>query len=393
MKSNGVRGPYGAPLITESSFYAIPFVLKQHLQMHQVAIAHDPRPSSLKLYQALLAGAKDAGLQVHDAGLLPTPVLAKWCFDHQVTGLLVTASHNPVSDNGLKIIGQVLPQDICQSMQDLVDQRWKQCAGGQIIPSHQVVKDYYLTMLRQAVGRVPKSCLVDAANGSWSYHLDLLRGIGLDPTLTHQINPALINTSGCVILEQGPPADKDPRLVVYFDGDGDRLKVKSSGVVLDGDDILWNLSQGHSLPIVTTEMSNQRLSESLEKQGVVCVRSQVGDHHVYRHMLEVGARYGGEPCGHIIDRSWMPLSDPVYILAKLLSEAPCALLPLNDKYYQYQTTVSKDQDIALLKAQTAHCHLRTVIRYSQTEPVIRILLEGDKELIVSVLSSMQVPIH
>jgi phosphoglucosamine mutase len=387
MKSNGVRGPYGAPLITESSFYAIPFVLKQHLSIHQIVVAHDPRPSSYKLYQALLSGAKDAGLQVYDAGLLPTPVLAKWCFDHNQTGLIVTASHNPVSDNGFKIIGQVLSSDVCNSMLELVGKSWEKCSDGHIAECHQEVKNYYLTQLLQAVGGVSRACLVDAANGSWSYHLDLLEGIGLKPTLVHKINPGLINTTGCVMLQQESLGSTDADLVVYFDGDGDRLKLKSRGVVLDGDDILWNLSQGSSQPVVATEMSNQRLIEVLLEQGVTCVRAQVGDHHVYSRMVELGARYGGEPCGHVIDQSWMPLSDPLYILAKLLSAASGSLLPLLNKHYQYQTTVSKDGDIELLQMQAAHPQLRTVIRHSQTEPVIRVLIEGDKALVMSVLPS------
>ena len=387
MKSNGVRGPYGAPLITESSFYAIPFVLKQHLLIHQVVVAHDPRPSSYKLYQALLSGAKDAGLQVYDAGLLPTPVLAKWCFDHNQTGLMVTASHNSVSDNGLKIIGQVLPPDVCKSMLELVGKSWEKCSDGDVSECSQEVKDYYLTQLQKTVGSVSRACLVDAANGSWSYHLDLLEGVGLKPTLTHTINPSLINTTGCVMLQQEPLIDTGPDLVVYFDGDGDRLKIKSRGIVFDGDDILWNLSQGNGQPVVATEMSNQRLIEALLEQGVTCVRSRVGDHHVYSRMIEIGAWYGGEPCGHVIDQSWMPLSDPLYILAKLLSGAPGSLLPLSNKHYQYQTTVSKDEDIERLRVQTAHSQLRTVIRYSQTEPVIRVLIEGDKALVMSVLPS------
>ena len=390
MKSNGIRGPYGASLITEDCFYKLPFFLKQAFGLSHIAIAHDPRPSSSPLYQALVKGAKDAGLVVYAAGLLPTPMLSKWCFDHCVLGLIVTASHNPVSDNGLKIVGQTLSDELCAEIMTKHNLSQEKVAGGEVVSYHDQIKAYYTQVLLQEIGHITGDCWVDCANGAWSYHLDILERLGLNVKLMHPINPSAINATGCVKIQE--LSLKQPislnELGVYFDGDGDRLNLQVSEGILDGDDILWHLASLESGSVVGTVMSNQVLVERLSEVSISCTRSPVGDQLVYKQMKANNARFGAEPCGHIIDQNWMPVSDPVYILCLLLLKVGRpSLVPLAGKNYQFHAVLPKTHDISVLRQKIQHPALRVVIRYSETEPVIRIMLEGSKEIVQSIVAT------
>ncbi|MEC7030852.1 MAG: hypothetical protein VXW87_04235 [Pseudomonadota bacterium] len=387
MKHNGVRGLYGSDLITEKVYYQIPFMVREYLGIKKLAIAHDPRPSSQSLYQSLKQGAKDAGLQVFSGGMLPTPIIAKWCYDNHMAGLVVTASHNPVSDNGLKALGFSFPEAVCQDVKQLVLRDWQHCSNGEIQDSHALMKEAYVRKLKIRSSK-PIDCVIDAASGAWAYHLDVLEAIGVHPTPLYPINPHQINTSGCVGITTRITVYEPHPLVVCFDGDGDRLNIVANGQLLDGDDILLQLSRGCQQTAVVTEMANQALLHYFKRTGKPYAISKVGDHHVYALMQQTNARFGAEPCGHIIDIEWMPLSDPVYILAKLLQ---CAteydvFKQQLDKAFQYHTVLPKSKDINQIKKKLSHPGVRTIIRHSQTEPIIRVMLEGDQTLIHQIVA-------
>lgn len=384
MKSDGFRGKYGEGWVTESIFYRLPFALQEVLGFNKVAIAHDPRPSSPLLYDALVSGAKAAGISVIKADMMPTPMLAKWCYDQGIVGLMVTASHNPVSDNGLKCIGFSLDEIQREHIAECLKKRIRRTGRGESRSAHLEVKSGYKEALK-ALNLSNKRCLIDTAQGAWHPHLDVLEDVGFSvDRYESQDQPDRINQTGCVVIHS--MMDHYPKgydYIIAFDGDGDRLQMVRDNVLLDGDDILCHLAQKESR-VVGTILTNQGVEETLLSQGIQLYRSKVGDQRVRKLMLDKKARFGGEPCGHILDSKWMGYSDPVYIAAYALSLGD--IKPIK-KHYQYQVNLPDTADIQALKQKLQHPKVRCVIRRSNTEPLVRVMLEGDKSLILSLVES------
>lgn len=380
MKLDGFRGKFGDKWITEAYFYRLPFVLKQLVGFEKIVVAHDPRPSSFPLYEAIVKGAKDAGLSVILARMMPTPMLAKWVHDNQLCGLMVTASHNPSSDNGIKFINFELSQEDRKQASRLLESTFRPFIGC-VESFGPRIKEDYLGALKQAVGGQHHNCLVDAAHGAWGDHLDVLEEVGFKVT-RYDVGDEEINSSGCVnIRVEGYPEGFD--YIVLFDGDGDRLQLIRNGQIFDGDDMLLHLSKDQKL-MVGTVLSNQGLEDVLVKRGVQFVRTDVGDQNVHQALRDKGGRYGGEICGHIVDLEWMGYSDPVYMFGHLMSKGE--MLPLQ-KIYQCHLNVSNEYDVDLLRSMLFHPKVRLVVRRSNTEPLIRIMLEGDQGLVLGLLNS------
>ena len=377
MKPEGFRGKAYQGMVSPECYYRLPYCLKAIWHLDSLIIAHDPRPSSKPLYEALKAGAQDTGLKVYDCGILPTPVIAKWQADFGGIALVVTASHNPVTDNGLKIIGQRLTVEQSQQLTTLLlSNQILEKSTGNCVYFQKTIKDYYVKCLKQQGLKVDAYCRVDHAHGSWAMHLDILEALGLKVNVVEAFKSERINQSGCLHVDYIAKEDPEEGLIVCFDGDGDRLNLVSRGKVLDGDDILYNLVD--DTRVVGTSMTNQGLVEALVQQGIACIRVDVGDFHVASALKKHGLRFGAEPCGHIIDLHWMTLSDPVYILLMLLRDR--SLKPVY-KYPQRHIALPLDQDIDLIQEWVSHPRVRHVVRKSETEPVIRVMLEGPRELI------------
>jgi phosphoglucosamine mutase len=183
-----------------------------------------------------------------------------------------------------------------------------------------------------------------------------------------------------------PPSDlQGCDLAICLDGDADRLTMVVPGWgTLDGDDFLWVLSQNTAGPVVGTVMTNGGLESALSGR---LHRSAVGDHHVASLMTALGARVGAEPSGHILFSDGMPTGDGLYAALRLLrgsSSAPRLLLPLAG--WRRLPTVKRNirfdgdrQPLDTLSTPHAarEAGQRVIIRYSGTEPVLRILVEGD----------------
>ena len=384
MKSEGFRGRYDSGLITPSAFFRIPSVLREVIGCDSIVVGHDPRPSSEALYQALIDGACQAGIRVFAAGITPTPMLSKWAIRQNILGLMVTASHNPVLDNGLKLLGCApLTKSQCSLIEVLLKQdvTLKGFKTSQTAVSDAVKEDYYNQLKHLRIQR-KLSCVIDSAHGAWYPHLDILSQLGISIEETELYNPHLINTSGALHTNMHLKSNAD--YVICFDGDGDRLQLVRQGIVLDGDDMLYHLAKNQRSSVVTTVMANETLIEALAHQNIFVERVDVGDHHVRERLKQLNARVGAEPCGHILDLNWLPTSDPVYSFVYMMQYGD--IQPLENKRYQYQMTLPNSHDIHQLKVKLSARRVRTVIRYSQTEPVIRVLLEGEKARVLECIA-------
>jgi len=377
MRKDGFRGELGTFWISESYYFRLPGVLSQLLGVREFVLGRDPRPSSEALYSAFLSGAKCCGLRITQAGMMPTPMLAKYAQDHQLLGIVISASHNPVDDNGVKFIGFTLNELERQEFSILIEKPISGARGSISCDANGEIQTYYLEELKKAVGPQSKRCLVDCAYGAWHPYLYMLEELGFSVDCFDQFNPRLINTSGCVSIEkQVSLYPKHYDYVLAFDGDGDRLQLVSRQRILDGDDILCHLSEkGVS---VGTVLSNSVLDQALSEKGIVFHRTDVGDDNVYRSMKSLSARYGAESCGHVLDSNWMRYSDPVYIFSHAMDKGDVLALP---KVYQLHLNLPLGVDIEQLHCQLSCRDVRLVIRKSNTESFIRVMMEGDSSII------------
>lgn len=376
MKSDGFRGKYATGLVTEDNYFRLPLILKDLLGVDHFVVAHDPRPSSEPLYQALLSGARMTGVTIDAAGMMPTPMLAKWAHDHSCLGLMITASHNPVTDNGIKFIGFALDEQMRSKIPWLMQQSFPSMVKIPIQAVDTKIKSYYLGLL-QSQPKVNYHCLVDTAQGAWYKHIDALETVGFKVDMYDKgFKSSLINTTGCVaIKDQSYPKGYD--YIIVFDGDGDRLQLVKDQKIINGDDILLHLSKGER-EVVGTVLSNSALDTALYEKGIMLHRANVGDQLVKQRLEQKNARYGAEPCGHILDMQWMGYSDPVYMVSHALSKGDIS--PLT-KVYQYQFNLPTGVDMSELYKKFSHPAIRLIVRESNTEPVIRIMLEGDQSLV------------
>ena len=220
--------------------------------------------------------------------------------------------------------------------------------------------------------------LIDAANGaSASAACEALEARG-----------ALLTRIGCTPNGQNindkvgamhPPGDlQGCDLAICLDGDGDRLvMVHPSAGILDGDDLLWMLSQDTEGPVVGTVMTNGGLEEALRGR---LVRTAVGDAKVWAEMLRIDAAIGGEPSGHIMLRNGLPTSDGLYTALRILEMADGGPLPIDGWSKTPQTLVNVQNAILdpslpeIIEAEEAGC--RVLVRASGTEPLVRVMEEG-----------------
>jgi phosphoglucosamine mutase len=180
---------------------------------------------------------------------------------------------------------------------------------------------------------------------------------------------------------------------IALDGDGDRIQICDRwGKLYDGDDILWLLKEKSKI-VVGTIMSNEGLLNSLKAEGVTLYRSAVGDSNVANSMLDLGATIGGEPSGHILVSDGMPTSCGVFTAAKLLALNPKKWRNKLEGFSRTHQSIAKIkiQDISHLDKKIAELSasgLRVVIRESGTEPVIRIMVEGEESISISALNEL-----
>ena len=418
--TDGIRGVPGTPPLDDATLYAVGravglYLHKKHSAPHAL-IAMDTRESGPHIAAILATGLRESGVPVTFAGVLTTPGVA--CLVRQNdfdAGVVISASHNPFHDNGVKLFshqGMKFPDTVEEEIEREIETLFGEgkTSAGARLPIDDSLHSQYLDFLRSRVldGANLKGLRVvlDCANGA-AYQLgpELFGSLGCDlVTIGTEPDGKNIN-AGCGSLhleklQQRVPAEK-ATLGVAFDGDADRaLFVSASGKIVNGDGILLAaarfLKSTGRLPgnrVVATSMSNLGLQRALAEVGITLARTDVGDRYVLEEMLRSGSALGGEQSGHVIFLDDSPAGDGLLTAVKVaslvalrgsldalvssLKDYPQTIVNVKVKSKPPLETVPEVAN-ALRKAESAlGDNGRIVLRYSGTEPLARVMVEAE----------------
>ena len=390
----------------------------------KVIIGKDTRISGYMFESALEAGLVAAGVDVSLLGPMPTPAIAYLTRTfHAQAGIVISASHNPYHDNGIKFFsceGSKLPDAIELDIEQQIDQPMTTVESARLgkVVRIQDASGRYIEFCKSTVPSYMRlkglKIVVDCAHGA-TYHvapavLDELGAeviaIGTEPNGLN-INDDVGSTAP-EALRKRVVAEK-AHLGIAFDGDGDRvLFVDHNGEVVDGDELLYIIARdqirtrGHCPGVVGTLMSNLGFELALRELEVPFVRAKVGDRYVNELMQSQGWKLGGENSGHIICADVTSTGDGLIAALKVLfaiSNTGKSLAELKQgmsKFPQIMKNVRLAQkvDLATLPAiQDAVVSVeeklagrgRVLLRPSGTEPVVRVMVEGEDSTLVETL--------
>jgi phosphoglucosamine mutase len=416
--TDGVRGVAGQPPLDETTILRLGAALVRvlpHQGPARLLTGRDTRESGFWIERTLARGIRAMGGDLLSAGVVPTPAVAVITraedFD---AGIVISASHNPYEDNGIKVFsghGQKFDEGLERQVEALVaDPHFvvRDDASAEI-ESHEGVEPYS----RHARAALPSSGLVtglriglDCANGATTTVAPrLFRSLGLD---THVIgndpdgrNINLHCGSTHLAALQALVRDKHLAMGIAFDGDGDRcLMVDDQGAVVDGDAIMLilalHLQRTGGLAkdtVVATVMSNLGLERALERHGIRLIRTAVGDKHVMEEIRDHGYALGGEQSGHVIVSEHLFTGDGIVTalsVLRVMAETGRSLRDLASELTTYPQTlvnvrVGRRVPVGEVPAIAATIDSverrlgddgRLLVRYSGTEPLLRIMLEG-----------------
>jgi phosphoglucosamine mutase len=425
--TDGIRGEAGRFPLDAATVNTIGFSLARHLaetiKEPTIVIGRDTRESGEWLEQALTAGATEASVKCLSAGVITTPGVAYLTRKlHASAGVVISASHNPYQDNGIKIFapsGQKVDDALEHQIESDVDRGLELSVAQNQIQKDPLSKaaaslrNDYLNFLINEIGHGLSlnglTIVVDCANGaSTDFAPKLLETLGARiVAINNKPDGRNINlNSGSLHIEslRETVTKAKADLGVAFDGDADRsLFVDEKGGFVDGDATLWvlaNYLRGHGRlkdnTVVATVMSNVGLEIALRAAGMRLVRTDVGDKYVLDELLRLGASLGGEQSGHIIMPELSLAGDGMITalcLLRALREADKTLTQVTAGFQQYpqilvNVRVREKVPFAELPAVQAEVkdveerlsHKgRLLLRYSGTELLARVMIEGESQ--------------
>ena len=422
--TDGIRGVPGEFPLDNATLEAVGGALGAHLKTAgggarpRVLFGMDTRESSGHLAARLARGAIDAGAEVASAGIISTPGVACLVRENKFSaGVVISASHNPYTDNGVKLIsaqGTKFSDAVEAALEeDILRRRGsaKATADAELLPDT-VLDAQYLEYLRRFVlpgARLEGMPMVlDCANGAVSeLGPALFRSLGAKVTpLYCRPNGKNIN-DGCGSLHpeslREAVLETESELGAAFDGDADRaIFVSHSGRIMDGDAVLFIAARHMKAAgmlrggvVVGTTMTNLGLERALEEEGIRLARAQVGDRYVFEEMQRLGANLGGEQSGHVIFLDDSITGDGLLtalIVASLVSlQGPLDELAAKLKVYPQRIVNVRVRAKPPLESLEAVARTlaaassvlgtagRVVLRYSGTEPVARVMVEAEQE--------------
>ena len=429
--TDGIRGVAGEFPLTKQSTYLIGRALGHDLMRStpnpQAVIGQDTRESSQWIADRVAEGLAAVGVDVHSAGVITTPGVAYLARSRALAaGVVISASHNPWTDNGIKVFSGdgfkltdarelAIEKEICALLQntaatdDTAVKVPKPSLPGEAKLRHAYVKSLQAAM-RSDLSKL--RLLVDCANGAATAEApELFRSLGIQATFIHVSPDGKNINEGCGALHPetlgkmvAESADKFD-LGVTFDGDADRaLFCDAEGRVVNGDAVLLAAArdlhaQGElkADTVVATTMSNMGLEIALKQSGIRMLRANVGDKYVLEEMLKTGATLGGEQSGHIIFRDGdattgdglltaLRLMDIIVRSSKPLAEliGDLKVFPQKIQNVRVREKIPFGQVPAIKTAiDAAERDLdgngRVVVRYSGTEALARVMVEAESE--------------
>jgi phosphoglucosamine mutase len=415
--TDGIRGRAGEPPLDPSTVQKIGRALVRAMNggKLRVLIGRDTRESSPVLESHIAAGLAAEGAEVVSAGVIPTPAIAHLArrdgFD---LGVVLSASHNPYEDNGIKVFaggGRKFTtelEDVTESFIDSLDTEPLELAT---VPLHDLTPVYvaHLRRVFDAGSLAGLKMVIDCANGATSFIArSLFESLGATVDMCHDrpdgrnIN---LNCGATVPTEVARRvAATGADFGVAFDGDGDRaLFADASGRVVNGDHVLFLVarhlcSEGRLKggAVVATVMSNIGLELALGKLGIPLIRTAVGDRNVLEEMERRGANVGGEQSGHVIFLDHEPTGDGLLTALQVLSVVRASgrtLASLAQDLPVYpqvllNARVRERVDVETIPAirmeldrarEALDGRGRLLVRYSGTEPLLRVMAEGPDE--------------
>ena len=426
--TDGIRGKVGEGLMTADQVLKLGWAVGKVLASQGeklVVIGKDTRISGYMFESALEAGLSAAGVDVRLLGPMPTPGIAYLTRTlHASAGIVISASHNPFYDNGLKFFsseGSKLPDDLEHQIEAMFEAPMTTVDSYDLGKAKRVIdaQGRYIEACKATIPLSSKftdmNIVVDCANGA-TYNIapQVLTELGAN-VVAEGVDPDGININAYrgsthpghlqkVVKEQ------EADLGIALDGDGDRLiMVDAEGEVVDGDEILYIIAKarvhaGDDLQgVVGTLMSNMGLELAVKAMGLEFVRANVGDRYVLECLNQKGWALGGESSGHIICLDRTTTGDGIVsalqVLAYLsetgqsLSEAKSGMKKMPMHMINVPLAAgSKPMESELVKAavQQAEQQLdgqgRVLLRASGTEPLIRVMIEGEDEAMVHELA-------
>lgn len=409
-------------------------------QKAKIVVGKDTRRSSYMLEYAISAGIAASGADVYLLHVTTTPSVSYVTrTDGFDCGVMISASHNPFYDNGIKLLnreGEKMDEATIKLVEDYIDGKlemdgrpWKELPLAQEEQVGAVI-DYssgrnryigYLISLAMYSFKDMKVAL-DCANGSaWSIAPSVFKALGADVHVINDTPDGLnINTNaGSTHIEGLQKYVKENGMDVGFayDGDADRcLAVDENGELVDGDKIMYiyakYLKERDKLvnnTVVTTIMSNFGLYKALDDAGIDYAKTKVGDKYVYERMVECGDRIGGEQSGHIIFSKYARTGDGILTSLKIMEvmlakkqtlsrlAEPVTIYPqvLINVRVTDKKAAQDDADVqAAVKAVTDELGTtgRILVRESGTEPVVRVMVEAESEEICRKLAESVVKV-
>ena len=419
--TDGVRGVAGAWPLDPTTVARLGAAIVRALESERpvrIILGRDTRESGEWIARELARGAGSAGATLTDAGILPTPAVAYLAGALDVDlGVVLSASHNPYTDNGIKVFsgrGEKFGEIEERAVETVMaDESWRVPASAEARVATAEFVERYLDHVRRllpSAGPLAGARLVlDLANGATTTTaMALFERCGFDVTaLGNEPNGRNINLAcgsthparlAAAVVATGA------RLGVAFDGDGDRaIFVDHRGHIVDGDAVLLILARHyqrhgrlHDDTVVATVMSNVGLEIALKRHGIRLLRTSVGDKYVMEAMARGGYVLGGEQSGHVILTEHLPtgdgqatalavlrvMADTGKELAELASELVTYPQTLVNVRVKTKTPIDQVPEIgaAIARVEAALAGTgRVLVRYSGTEPLLRVMIEGEDQ--------------
>jgi phosphoglucosamine mutase len=397
---------------------------------HRVVIGKDTRLSGYMIESALQAGFTSVGVDVLLVGPMPTPAVAHITRSMRADlGVMISASHNPYDDNGVKLFapdGYKLSDEVELEIERLLDSDLGRCYA----PSAEIgrakriddAQARYIEFAKRTVHRALSleglRVVIDCANGAgykvapealWELGAEVVR-IGVEPNGLN-INKDLGSTAPSALIAKVRETRAD--IGIALDGDADRvIIVDEKGQMVDGDQLMavvaasWAEDGRLSAPgLVSTVMSNLGLERYLASLGLTLERTPVGDRYVVERMRAQGYNLGGEPSGHIVLSDYATTGDGLVAALQLLAVVQKAERPVSEICHRFEPLPQilknvrykagrplEDDTVRAAIADAANrlgAQGRLVIRPSGTEPVIRVMAEGDdRDLVAHVVDDV-----
>jgi phosphoglucosamine mutase len=424
--TDGIRGRANGTITPELALkvgQAAGLIFRRGDYRHRVLIGKDTRLSGYMIETALVAGFTSVGMDVFQTGPMPTPAVAMLTRSMRADlGVMISASHNPYDDNGIKLFGPdgfKLSDEVELKIEDLVDSELvKMLAKSADLGRARRIDDGQGRYVEFAKRTLPRNLsldglrvVVDCANGAaykvapqalWELGAEVI-SLGVEPD-GFNINRECGSTDPAPLCRKVKEMRAD--IGIALDGDGDRVLIADErGHIVDGDQLLAVIAESWKADgrlakagVVATVMSNLGLERYLGKLEISLARTPVGDRYVLEHMRAHGFNVGGESSGHIILSDYTTTGDGLLTALQVLAVVKKQEQPVSNVCHRFDPLPQVLKNVryesgkplenakvrsAIKDAQARlDGHGRLIVRSSGTEPVIRVMGEGDDKVLV-----------